>query len=253
MIRLLINGVQGQMGHALLHAAQNAGDFMPVGGVDPLGGDFAFPVWPRAEEIAAGFDVAIDFSVEAAVRPILDYCMENRKPIVICTTGLSKSVKADILKASAIIPVFHSGNMSLGVNLQLALCRLAATTLGTDAEIEIIEKHHNKKLDAPSGTAWMLAKEVAEAYPAPTQVVLDRHNERKRRDPHEIGMHAVRGGSVVGEHEVMFFYGDEVITIKHQAFSKRIYAVGALAAARFLMQKDPGHYTMRELMGESKP
>ena len=143
-----------------------------------------------------------------------------------------------------------SGSMSLGVNLQLALCRLAAQTLGLDADVEIVETHHNKKLDAPSGTAYMLANAVAESYPAPTQVVTDnRHSVRQRRGAGEIGIHAVRGGSVVGEHEVMFFCEEEAITIKHQAFTKRVFAVGALRAAKYLVEQAPGYYTMRELVG----
>ncbi|MCL2695452.1 MAG: 4-hydroxy-tetrahydrodipicolinate reductase [Clostridiales bacterium] len=251
MIRLLINGISGQMGQAIWHAAENAGDFTVAAGVDPLGGDFPFPVFSNAEKINADFDVAIDFSVAAAVTPILAYCVAHKKPLVIGTTGLSEAQDADIALAAQTIPLFHSGNMSLGVNLQIALCRLAASTLGLSADVEIVETHHNKKLDAPSGTAWMLAREVAEALPEPTKFVLDRHNERKRRDPHEIGIHAVRGGSVVGEHEVMFFCEDEVITIKHQAASKFVFAAGALRAAKFLLPKAPGLYSMRELVAES--
>jgi len=247
MIQLLINGVSGQMGQALLRAAQDANDFAVVGGVDPLGGDRPFPVFSSAAEIDVDFDIAIDFSVASAVGPVLDYCVKNGKPIVIATTGLSEETMAAVAAAAKTIPVFHSGNFSLGVNLQLALCRLAATTLGADAEVEIIETHHNKKLDAPSGTAWMLANEITTVLPDRYEV-LDRSTERKRRDLSEIGIHAVRGGSVVGEHEVKFFYGDEIITVKHQAFSKSVFAVGALRAAKWLSGKGPGLYTMRELL-----
>lgn len=252
MKRLLINGVGGQMGHALVDAlSADDAPFAIVGGVDPYAKDvFPFPIFKSANEIDVESDAVIDFSVPQAAEEILDYCVQKKLPLVICTTALSDTMLQKIELASSSIPVFRSGNMSLGVNLMRNLLKKAREALGDSFDIEIIETHHNRKKDAPSGTALMLAEAIEQADDAQHTYVYGRSEKDRRREKGEIGFHSVRGGTVVGEHEVRFLGEDEEITILHRASSKRVFASGAIRAALYLLDQRPGLYTMDDLIGE---
>ncbi len=249
MLRILINGINGQMGKAMLRTSpQWAEKAKIVCGVDCNTASCEVPVYASAKEIATDFDVAIDFSVPSATMEILTYCVEHRKPIVICTTGLDEQQITALQEASRIIPVFRSGNMSLGINLMMALCRQAREKLGDAFDVEILEAHHNRKIDAPSGTAKMLFEAVNGAAEDVLHPTYDRHTERRRREKSEIGIHSLRGGTVVGEHEVRFMGEDEVITIRHQAQSKSVFATGAFRAALYLVNRPAGLYDMSDII-----
>jgi len=248
--RLLINGIGGQMGAALLRAVKKDDHgFEIVAGVDPfMKESVPFPVFSSAEEINIPVDVVIDFSVPKATEEILAFCLKQRIPAVICTTALSDELIRKIGEASRTIPVFRSGNMSIGVNLMRVLLKQARLTLGDAFDIEIIETHHNRKKDAPSGTALMLADAVSAARDLDFEYTYDRHAQRKKRDKSEIGIHAVRGGTIVGEHEVIFAGNHEVITLSHSAQSKELFAAGAVNAAVFMCGKPAGLYDMSDLI-----
>lgn len=252
MIRLLINGIGGQMGHALIHAVSkdNRG-FCIVGGVDPYcKDDLSFPVFASAAEISVPVDVVIDFSVPKATEEILAFCVKEHVPAVICTTALSEELIQKIREASKMIPVFRSGNMSLGVNLMRVLIKQARQTLGDAFDIEIVETHHNRKKDAPSGTAMMLAEAITEADGQRHDYVYGRSEKDRRRVPGEIGFHSIRGGTIVGQHEVRFLGEDEEISVRHEAYSKQVFASGALRAAQFLLTKENGLYSMDDLVSD---
>ena len=252
MKRILINGVGGQMGHALIAVLSEEGSpFSIAGGVDPFArGAYPFPVFASANEIDVEADAIIDFSAASATEEILAYALAHRIPIVIGTTALSDALLNRIEAAGKTIPVFRSGNMSLGVNLMRKLLRQARLTLGDEFDVEIIETHHNRKKDAPSGTALMLAEAIERADDAPHTRVYGRKETDKRRAPGEIGIHSVRGGTVVGEHEVRFLGTDEEIAVLHRASSKKVFAKGAVRAAAFLLAQQPGLYDMDDLIGE---
>lgn len=192
----------------------------------------------------------VDFSVAQAVDGVLAYALKRKMPLVLCTTGLSEKQLEDVKTASAQIPILRSANMSLGVNTVFKLAAAAAKILGeVGYDIEIVEKHHNKKMDAPSGTALAIADAINEAMDDRYTYKLDRSAERARRENNEIGIQAVRGGTIVGEHEVLFCGPDEVIEIKHTAYSKAIFGKGAIQAAQFLKGKKPGMYQMSDVIG----
>ena len=180
--------------------------------------------------------------------PLLKFALDKKLPIVIATTGFSEQTVEDIKKAAESIPVFYSGNMSLGINLLIELVKKAENVLGSDFDIEIVEKHHNQKIDAPSGTALMIADAISEEIDTPVQYEYDRHSRRIKRPKNEIGIHSIRGGTIVGEHDVIFAGCDEIITVSHTALSKNIFAVGSLNAARFLFGKSAGIYNMGDLV-----
>ncbi len=251
MIRILINGICGQMGHAIYNAAAESDEFSIAAGVDCApGAGFDCPVYARFEEVREAFDVIIDFSVPAALENELQYVRARKIPLVIGTTGLTDRLLRQIKSTAELAPVFQTGNMSLGVNLQMSLVRHAAATLGSAFDVEIVERHHRKKVDAPSGTALMLADSIASELPDELEYVYGRHEKNKRRTDHEIGFHSVRGGTIVGEHEVSFIGKDEVVEITHRAYSKRVFAEGALRAAKYLMGKAPGLYNMQNIVTE---
>ena len=253
MISVIINGICGQMGRAVYAAIQaQSGAFSTAAGIDPgdCGTAFTCPVYRRLEDVTEQADVLVDFSVPATTPDILRFALEHKMPVVIGTTGLSERELKLIRSASEQIPVFQTGNMSLGVNLQLELVQLAASTLGTNFDVEIIETHHRKKVDSPSGTALMLANAIASISPEEEEFVYGRHEKNKRRTDTEIGIHSIRGGTVVGEHQVQFIGNDEILEINHRAFSKQVFAQGALRAAQFLVGKTSGLFNMKNVVSE---
>lgn len=236
------------MGAAVIAAAKEAGDRI-VAGVDiNPAADSPFPIFTSPEEFQGKADVIIDFSHHSALPGLLAYATKTNTPLVVCTTGHTEEENAAMRAAAKQVAVFFSRNMSLGINLLISLCRRAAATLGADFDIEIIEKHHNKKLDAPSGTALMIADALSEDAEHP--YVYDRHAERRQRERGEIGLHAVRGGTIVGEHEVLFCGKDEVITLSHSAASREVFATGAIRAAHFMKGMTPGFYNMNDVIGD---
>ena len=250
MTRIVIQGINGRMGRALCELIEQRNDCRVVGGVDLSPQSGPIPVAASLEELNVPADVLIDFSCPDAAKNALRHCAASGLACVICTTGLDAEAEALIGEAARHCAVFKSANMSVGVNLLARLARQAAAALGPDYDIEIVEKHHHNKVDAPSGTALLLAGEIGKASDTPYEYVYDRHSVRKKRGAHEIGLHSVRGGSIVGEHEVLLCGPDEVITLAHSAGSRRVFANGAVNAAIFLAKKAPGLYTMDDLMAE---
>ena len=249
MTKIAIVGCNGKMGGFVARSVEENDACQTVFGVDAFGDNKnGFPVYPSFEGAAEAPDVIIDFSNPAALDGMLKYALENSVPCVICTTGFSAEQVEKIKAASEIIAVFYSGNMSLGINLLIALSKQAAKVLGGSFDIEIVEKHHNLKVDAPSGTALMIADAISETLENEPQYVYDRHAYRKKRAENEIGIHSVRGGTIVGEHEVIFAGHDEVVTITHQAQSKEVFAAGSVNAAVFLAAQGAGMYDMTSML-----
>ncbi|HHV32589.1 MAG: 4-hydroxy-tetrahydrodipicolinate reductase [Ruminococcaceae bacterium] len=249
MIRIILSGCNGKMGRVITDCAAQSKDCRIVCGIDKnqsVQNDY--PVYSNPSEITETADVIIDFSHPALLSSLLDYALSRQVPIVLCTTGYDKDQVKQVEQAAEKIPVFYSRNMSLGVNLLIELSRKAAQVLGKDFDIEIIEQHHNQKVDAPSGTALMIADEISSVREGATHYMYDRHSQRKKRDPSEIGIHSVRGGTIVGEHEVIFAGQQEVITLSHSAQSKEIFANGAINAAHFLVKQPAGLYQMSDLL-----
>lgn len=251
MTNIILSGCGGRMGQAIIRATADSDTVRIVAGVDVNAASVAaacpFPVYGTVSEFPGKADVIVDFSHHTALATLGEYARKTGTPIVIATTGHTDEEKAEMRALAEVVPVFFSGNMSIGINLLMELCRTASETLGTDFDVEIIEKHHNQKLDAPSGTALMLADAVAETREE-TQYVYDRHAVRQKRDKSEIGIHSVRGGTIVGEHEVIFAGMNEVITLSHSAGSREIFATGALRAAVYIAPKAPGMYNMSDLI-----
>lgn len=251
MTKIILCGCNGKMGQALVNAINQREDCIVACGVDPYGdNNYDFVTYKSFNEIKEKYDVIIDFSNPAVIESLLDFATQKSVPAVICTTGLSSDQVKDINNASEKIAIFYSGNMSLGVNLLIELAKKATKVLGNDFDIEVIEKHHNLKIDAPSGTALMIADGISEELEKEPQYVYDRHNYRKKRADNEIGIHSVRGGTIVGEHDVIFAGNDEVLTITHQAQSKNLFATGAINGAIFLKDKAPGMYNMSDMLSE---
>lgn len=254
MINIFLSGARGRMGKAIAEAAEANPALRIIAGVDTNESGAAaesYPVFASPSDYTGEADVIVDFSHHTAADGLLDYAVARRLPIVICTTGHTEAELEHMKSASSAVAVFHSGNMSLGVNLLIELCRKAAAAL-EGFDVEIIEKHHNQKLDAPSGTALMIANAVADAekerYTA--EYVYDRHSVRRKREPNEIGIHSVRGGTIVGEHEVIFSGRQETVTISHTAESRSVFAEGALRAAAFIVGKPAGMYDMNSIIGQ---
>ena len=225
-----------------------------MAGIDPYDGiKNPYPVFSNIKECKVDADVVVDFAAAQAVDSLLEYCLANQLPVVLCTTGLSQEQLAKVEEASQKIPVLKSANMSLGVNVLMDLLQAAAKILAPAGfDMEIVEKHHNQKVDAPSGTALALADSINEALGNSYQYKYDRTRERKKREKNEIGIQAVRGGSIVGDHEVIFAGLDEVIEIKHTAYSKGIFAKGAVEAAKFLAGKPAGKYDMKDVIAAKR-
>lgn len=248
MIRLLLNGAAGRMCRVIAEKAAGDDSCSVACGIDSTQLPASFPVYKTPAEVKEKVDVIIDFSHPSALSGILEYAVGKGIPIVVATTGFGPCEKELIAEASKTIPVFFSANMSIGVNLLLSLVKKAASVLQNDYDIEIVEKHHNQKIDAPSGTAVMIADAIAGSLDYSPSYVYDRHSVRAKRSKKEIGIHSIRGGTITGEHEVIFAGQDEIIEIKHSASSRCVFAVGALNAAKFIADKPAGLYSMADLV-----
>lgn len=250
MVRILLCGAAGAMGQVITRFVAERDDCVIAAGVDLRAA--AGATYPLFENIAAcdvPADVIIDFSHPSLTDRALRFAAEKKMAIVVATTGLSDETVALIGETARKTAVFHAANMSLGINLLVMLAKKAASFLGLQYDIEILEKHHNQKIDAPSGTAMLLAEEINRERADCYHYVFDRHSVRRKRDKREIGIHSVRGGTIVGEHDVIFAGKDEVITLSHSAASKEVFATGAISAALFVSDKSAGLYNMSDLLG----
>lgn len=252
MIRVLLNGCNGKMGQAITRTCELKDDLFVVAGVDAVQKEgHSYPVYSDPYQVKEEADIIIDFSHPSALAGILDYAVHKKLPLVIATTGLSKEHMKLIEESSHSIPVLLSANMSLGINLILDLAKRATKMLNGNFDIEIIEKHHNQKIDAPSGTALAIADAINSTLAGKQmKYVYDRHSARQKRTRDEIGIHSVRGGTITGEHTIIFAGNDEMIEIKHTAVSKDLFAEGALKAASFLYNKAPGFYKIQDIFEE---
>ena len=246
--RILFSGISGRMGKATRAAADASEEYKIVAGIDIAPSVDTIPIFATPDEVNVEVDAIIDFSHHSATPKLLEFAIAKNIPVVVCTTGHTDEETALIKAAAEKIPVFFSRNMSVGINLLIELAKQAAQVLGQDYDIEIIEKHHNKKLDAPSGTALMIADEVADTVDFDAEYVYERQSKREARGKNEIGISSVRGGTIVGEHDIMFCGADEIITISHSAASRDVFARGALRAAAYIAGKDAGFYDMSTMI-----
>ena len=237
------------MGRVITDCVAQRDDCKIVAGVDlNLNDSFGYPVYDSIDKVTESADVIIDFSHPSCLDGLLRFSAEKKLPLVLATTGFSATQTDNIKAASKNIPLFFTFNMSLGINLLVALSKKAAAVLDGNFDIEIIEKHHNQKIDAPSGTAIMLAEAINATLDNRMMYEYDRHSKREKRPANEIGIHSIRGGNIVGEHEVLFAGHDEVITLSHRATSKEVFAVGAIKAALYMKGKTPGLYDMNNVI-----
>lgn len=249
MTKIIMNGCNGKMGQVITRLVSEDNECEIVAGFDVNDSiENTYPVFTNPDEFTGDADVIIDFSHPSALTTVLNYCKKRKLPVILATTGYTDEQKKEFTEASKEIPVFFSANMSLGINLIIALAKKATKLLEGNFDIEIVERHHNQKIDAPSGTALAIADAIDETLSYPAEYVYDRHAVRRKRNPTEIGIHAVRGGTIVGDHEVIFAGTDEVIELKHSAHSKEVFAVGAIKAAKFMSDKPAGMYNMNDLI-----
>lgn len=250
MVRAIMHGCNGKMGRVITGIVKEDKEIEIVAGIDAyteVPNDY--PVFEKLELCDVEADVIIDFSNAKATDSLLDYCVEKQIPVVLCTTGLTEEQLKKVKEASTKVAVLKSANMSLGINLLMKILKDATKVLATAGyDIEIVEKHHNQKVDAPSGTALALADSINEAADNEYHYVYDRSQVREKREQKEIGISAVRGGTIVGDHEVIFAGTDEVIEFKHTAYSKAVFGKGAVEAAKFLAGKPAGHYDMSDVI-----
>lgn len=261
-LKILLSGALGHMGRAVIEQVKSKNEIITEGvdhfeivcGVDPFAEKTAerpgFPVYPNFKSVPADteLDVIIDFSHFSLTRSLLEFARMRSLPLVLCTTAISKADLALAEEVSAEIPVFRSANMSVGIALLKKLVRESEAFLGDDFDVEIVEKHHNRKLDAPSGTALALADAVSEARDGGFDYVFDRSTRREKRGRRELGISAVRGGNIVGDHSVMFIGGNEIIELSHHAMSRSVFADGSLKAASFVVGKKAGMYSMDDMV-----
>ena len=249
MIKIALVGINGKMGQVICRILNSYDDAEIVCGID-INKEIrnGIPVYNTLDEAKEEIDVIIDFSHPSSLESTLAYATKNKKALVLATTGLSSEQMITVNKASEEAPILFSANMSLGVNLLIELAKKATALLQENFDIEIIEKHHNQKIDAPSGTALAIADAINDTTNNPNEYIYDRHSSRKKRSKNEIGIHSLRGGTIVGEHSVVFAGNDEIIELKHTATSKEIFAVGAIKAAMFLYNKSAGMYNMGHLI-----
>ena len=250
MLKIIISGCNGHMGRVVESLCAADPQVEVVAGFDVLGSnDGDFPVYSSPAQFTGKADAVIAFSPPAALDGLLDFAQATGTPLVLATTGYTPEQVAQIGAAAQKVPIFRSANMSLGINVLLELVKKAASVLGDSYDIEIVERHHRRKVDAPSGTALMIADAAANSCGHETEYVFERHSVRHPRDKKEIGISAVRGGTIVGEHEIIFAGHDEIMEIKHTALSREIFAQGAVEAAKFMATvQAPGLYDMSQLV-----
>ncbi len=250
MTNVIMHGCNGRMGHAIAGIVAADPDITIVAGVDAYGeSTYDFPVFKSMDECNVQADAVIDFSNASAVDALLDSCVSKNLPVVLCTTGLSDDQLLKVEKTSEKIAVLRSANMSVGINMLMkVLSEISPKLAAAGFDIDIVEKHHNQKLDAPSGTAIALADSINESLPQKYDYVYDRSTRREKRPQNEIGISAVRGGTIVGDHDVIFAGTDEVVTISHRAYSRDVFAKGAVEAAKFLAGKPAGMYDMSNVI-----
>ena len=250
MVKMIMHGCNGKMGQVITKIVKEDANAEIVAGIDKyMGIPNDYPVFESIDKCDVDADVVIDFSNAAAVDGLLDYCVEKQVPVVLCTTGLSEEQLVRVQEASKKVAVLKSANMSLGVNMLLKLLQDATKILAPAGfDIEIVERHHNQKVDAPSGTALAMADSINSVLNDEYTYTYDRSQVRQKRDKKEIGISAVRGGTIVGEHEVIYAGEDEVIEFKHTAHSKAVFAKGAVEAGKFLKGKSAGLYDMKDVI-----
>lgn len=250
MIKAILHGACGKMGHMITDIVSKDPEICITAGVDAFGSTYAdFPVYKSLDECSEEADVVIDFSNASAVSDLFDYCEKKNIPVVVCTTGLSEEQTELMNKTSEKVAVLKSANMSVGINLLQNLLAEAASKLAAAGfDIEIVEKHHNQKVDSPSGTALALADSINDALTEKYDYVYDRSERRMKRPVKEIGISAIRGGTIVGDHDVIFAGQDEVITFSHRAYSRAVFGKGAVEAAKFLAAKPAGLYSMHDVL-----
>ncbi|WP_026512148.1 MULTISPECIES: 4-hydroxy-tetrahydrodipicolinate reductase [unclassified Butyrivibrio] len=250
MTKAIMHGCNGRMGHVIVDLAANDDNIEIVAGIDAYGeNNYSFPVFDSIDKCDVDADVVIDFSNASAIDGLLKACAEKKLPVVLCTTGLSKEQLEEVNKASEKTAILKSANMSVGINMLMKVLKEISPVLDAAGfDIEIVEKHHNQKLDAPSGTALALADSVNESLSEKCEYVYDRSDRRMKRPKKEIGISAVRGGTIVGDHDVIFAGMDEVITLSHRAYSRSVFAKGAIEAAKFLAGKEAGMYDMSDVI-----
>ncbi|TCO71452.1 4-hydroxy-tetrahydrodipicolinate reductase [Marinisporobacter balticus] len=250
MIKVIVNGCNGKMGNILVKSVNNDEEVIVVAGIDRNINkqNHPFPVYSHPSKCLEKGDVLIDFSHHSLISDVLNYCVHTKTPLVLATSGIASDQKEQLLTASHAIPILQSPNMSLGVNVIIDLVKKATETLGHSFDIEIVEKYHNKKVDSPSGTTLMLANGIKDTFKEQTHFIFGRHGNNDDRKDTDIGIHSVRGGTFMGEHTILFAGADEVVEITHKALSKDIFALGAIKAAKFLVDKKNGFYTMNDLL-----
>lgn len=250
MTRIIMHGCNGAMGQTITRIVKEDSEAEIVAGIDIHNTlENEYPVFQSLSQCNVEADVIIDFAAAVAVDSLLDNAIAKKLPIVLCTTGLTEEQIRKVKQCSNLIPILKSANMSLGINMLLKLVKEAVGVLApADFDVEIIEKHHNQKKDAPSGTALALADSINEAMDEQYEYIYERSTRNEKRDKKELGISAVRGGTIVGEHEVIFAGIDEVIEFKHTAYSKAVFAKGAVAAAKFLSGRRPGFYDMSDVV-----
>ncbi|MDL2300111.1 4-hydroxy-tetrahydrodipicolinate reductase [Clostridiaceae bacterium OttesenSCG-928-D20] len=252
MPKIIISGCNGRMGQVVSRMCDDSYDMEVVAGFDVYTEKkWDYPVYADPMEFSGKADVVIDFSSPGSLDSLLSYAKLKKTPVIFCTTGYSPAQIMQINEASKEVPLFRSGNMSLGINLLSSLVKKAAAVLGDNFDIEIVERHHKMKLDAPSGTAIMLADSASEGLSFKPDYIYERQSVRKKREKNEIGISAIRGGTIVGEHEVLFCGPDEIIEFKHSALSREVFANGAVAAARYMAAvSEPRLYNMNDVLSE---
>ncbi len=252
MTRVFLNGCCGRMGRAISAMVLENDQFEVVAGADVVNNSgFAYPVFDSLKSCTVDYDVIIDFSNAKGVPAVIEAALAAKKPLVCCTTGLDDSTVAMLKEASKEIPVFKSANMSVGINVLIGLVKQAAKTLYPGFDIEIVEAHHKRKLDAPSGTAMMIADAINGELDNQLEYVYERHSRMQARGDKELGISAIRGGNIVGEHEVYFISDEETVKISHSAKTRDAFARGALAAAAFCEDRKPGLYSMVDIISEA--
>jgi len=249
-MKVLLHGCNGKMGRVMTRILAEPHGTEVVAGIDiePAKATNSYPVYACLPDVKESADLLIDFSHHTCLEGLLAFGIDRKVPLVICTTGFSPEEKQAMAGAARIVPILNSANMSLGVNLVLSLVKQAAALLHDGFDIEVVERHHNQKVDSPSGTALMIADAMNSALGNTMEYVFGRHSKDQRRQKTEIGLHAIRGGAIVGEHSVIFAGQGEVIEINHSALSRDVFAHGAIRAAKFLTGRPPGLYSMKDVI-----